>query len=71
MLVGVHLLRDHPRDFDEGAVHSCIYSVSAIAGTVIMIIALYNGYHTRYHRGLCGKSYITQHNTTSYQTVMF
>jgi hypothetical protein len=50
MLVGVHILRDHPRDFDEGVVHSCIYSVSAIAGTVIMIIALYNGYHTRYHK---------------------
>ena len=52
MLAGVHILRDHPRNFDQTAVHSSIYSVSAIAATVILIIALYNGYHVRYHKGV-------------------
>jgi hypothetical protein len=50
MLVGVHILRDHPRNFDDSAVHSVIYSVSGIVAAVIMSIALYNGYHTRYHK---------------------
>ena len=51
MLIGVHILRDHPQNFDSTAVHNAIYSVSAITATVIMTIALYNGYHIRYHKG--------------------
>ena len=52
MLIGVHILRDHPRGFDADTVHSAIYSVSAIAATVIMTLVLYNGYHIRYHKGI-------------------
>ena len=51
MLAGVHVLRDHPRGFEDGAVHSCVYSVSGIAAAVVMILGLYNGYHVRYHKG--------------------
>ena len=51
MLIGVHILRDHPRNFDSEAVHNTIYSVSAIVASVTITIALYNGYHTRYHKG--------------------
>jgi hypothetical protein len=50
MLVGVHILRDHPLNFDPDTVHNAIYSVSAITATVVMTIALYNGYHVRYHK---------------------